>query len=589
MNARFLADIDETLARGDTGVVLTLNTNDRYVTDNSAPPVRLINTVARHLAREHGFVSATYSSAGGFEPIRVPGEDTEGLRSLSGIPAHGDSHEVFHAVGERLRADPSDHGGQRVAIIVDHADHLAPASPGSAAMLQPAHAQVVEQLHRLGTDARVRVGGHLVVLISHENGLHQLLRRSGVYPTVRVDLPSLDERHRFVTQIREERASGRVEFGALADDLDVDAFAEISGGLRLVDIERLFRSAAANDARVDRGSVVAAKSETINELGHGLVEVIEPLYGLDSLAGLPHLKEFVGECLTGEGLPSGLVLAGPPGQGKSHSVRAIAHEMGIPCLALRNIRSRWVGETEQNLESVLGLVESLKPCIVWIDELDQALGQRSEGASTDGGTNERVMARLWEYMGDTKSRRGVTWIGTTNRPDLIDPATLDRFGAVIPFLHPTPAEVSELLPAIAEQRRRTLDDDVDTRALAHLPALRLPTVRSLHEVVGTAGRWADSDAGEPGAPVRHGHLEEAAVDVKRSHDLQLHEMIALTALAMTTRHSLLPWRSRRGRRTGIEPPAYATDLLWPDGRLDEEALAKRVEALRAERRWATSP
>lgn len=582
MSALFLDRVDESLGRGETGAVFTLNTNDRYVVEPGVTPVPLKETLARHLVERYGFTVATYSTSRGVGELQLPGLRPSGHSPFNRLPGDGDPDEILMAV-DALFDPPAAGGGSgsRVALIVDHADNLAPASPGTAAMLHPVQQRALEILHSWGTEDRVRTGGHFVALISHANGLNELLR-SGGYRTIPVDLPAEKDRRTLIDLIMAERSAGRSTFGTLAEDLSEEELAGISGGLRIVDILQLFRHAASAGVPVTRRAVSARKTETIRELGHGLLEVVDQSYGLDDLAGLPHLKEFVRDCLAAGGLPQGMILAGPPGQGKSHSVRAIAREMGVPCLAMRNVRSRWVGDSERNLNTCLQIADTLSPCIVWIDELDQAIGQRSTSGSADGGTSERMLARLWEFMGDTAAGRRITWIGTTNRPDLLDPATLDRFGVVVPFVHPSPEEVAALIPILAQQRRRVLSEDVDTAALAVLPSLQLPTVRELHEVLDTAARWADVDAGVVGAAVTHSHLEEAARDVKRTYDPLLHEFIALTALRMGNRHSLMPWRGRHGARTDVAPPNYVVELLDPDGYLDEERLQKRLVELEHE-------
>ena len=314
------------------------------------------------------------------------------------------------------------------------------------------------------------------------------------------------------------------------------------------------------------------------------MEVIEPEEGFERVKGVRHAIEYLlllkWQLQHGsERVPQGLLLAGVPGCGKSYLIRALAKELGYPCLAMRNVREKWVGTSERNLELVLWVAENLAPCIIWIDELDQALGQRGEGASTDAGVSERMLARIWEFMGSMRHRGRILWAATTNRPDLLDQATLDRFGIVIPFLHPMPSEVAELLPELARQLGCTLAEDVSAQAIASLPSLHLPTVRGLQEVVAMAAALADREEGHPHTPVAQRHLVRAARHYQPNYDPLQHEFIALTALSMTTFDFLLPWNSLEGGRRLMELPPYLEGMVDEEGRLDREKLEQRRREL----------
>jgi len=122
----------------------------------------------------------------------------------------------------------------------------------------------------------------------------------------------------------------------------------------------------------------------------------------------------------------GFLVCGPVGTGKSFMVRCFAAEIGIPVVELLNFRSMWQGQTEANLERILGLLDALGPVAVVIDEADAALGNR-EMKGADSGVSERVFASLAAFMGDTRRRGKVIWFLMTSRPDLV-PVDLKRQG-----------------------------------------------------------------------------------------------------------------------------------------------------------------
>lgn len=577
MRPRWLEELEGAVRAGFRGIILAFNTTD-YVMDprdeELARPRPLPYFLAAYLSRR-GYRVAYYSLAAGLADMGPAGRDR--LAPLQRLAGERSPRQVLPALTPLLRGREC-----RLSLILDYADHLVPSSQGLNAVLGEDHVLALETLHSWGNDPMVRATENLVVLISYENQVNELLRGGGSgYRFIQVALPTEQERRLFIDGLL--KLAGDTRFGRPAAGMTAEELARITGGLRLRDIEGLFRLAAGGGA-ITRDMVREAKKKAIQEVCHDLVEVIEPEEGFERVKGLRHAVEYLNllkwQLHQGSAsVPQGIVFAGVPGCGKSYLVRALARELGYPCLAMRNVREKWVGSSERNLELVLWVAENLAPCIMWIDELDQAMGHRGEGPSADAGVSERMLARLWEFMGAMRHRGRILWVATTNRPDLLDQATLDRFGVVIPFLHPTPGEVAELLPELARQLGCSLAEDVDTRAVSSLPSLRLPTVRGLQEVVAIAAALADREAGRPGTPVGQRHLERAARHYQPNYDPLQHEFIALTALSMTTFDFLLPWNSLDGGCRSRELPPYLADMVDEEGRLDRERLEARRREL----------
>jgi SpoVK/Ycf46/Vps4 family AAA+-type ATPase len=156
-------------------------------------------------------------------------------------------------------------------------------------------------------------------------------------------------------------------------------------------------------------------------------------------------------------VPMGYLICGPVGSGKTFLAMCYASEVGIPCLVIRNFRSKYVGETEANLERILNVVRELGPVAVIIDEADAAVGNRS--ASGDSGTSARVFAQLASQMGDTRYRGKIIWFLLTCRPDLL-PIDLKRQGRCeehIPLFYPqSPDELREMFIAMGKKLKLEL-------------------------------------------------------------------------------------------------------------------------------------
>ncbi|KAJ6584862.1 P-loop containing nucleoside triphosphate hydrolase protein, partial [Mycena capillaripes] len=124
--------------------------------------------------------------------------------------------------------------------------------------------------------------------------------------------------------------------------------------------------------------------------------------------------------------PRGILLHGPPGTGKTHLARAIAASTKSAVLVINGpeLSSAYHGETEAKLRDVFKEARDKSPCIVVLDEVDALVPRREDGAG--GEVEKRVVATLltildgMENGGDEHTR--VVVIGTTNRPNAIDPA-----------------------------------------------------------------------------------------------------------------------------------------------------------------------
>jgi SpoVK/Ycf46/Vps4 family AAA+-type ATPase len=188
------------------------------------------------------------------------------------------------------------------------------------------------------------------------------------------------------------------------------------------------------------------------------LEFIEPKWTLDTVVGhdaaKARLREDAQLLKRGalETLPMGYLLCGPVGTGKSFMAQCVSGEIGVPCVVLKNFRSKYVGETEGNLERVLAVLRAMGPVVVVVDEADAALGSReSEG---DSGTSSRVFGMIAAQMGDTRYRGRIIWMLLTARPDLL-PIDLKRQGRAevhIPLFYPTDeAELRQMFVILAKK------------------------------------------------------------------------------------------------------------------------------------------
>ena len=337
-----------------------------------------------------------------------------------------------------------------VAVILDQASYLFPAGEPGRLNLQTS-SQLVTMLNWAMSPHVKRLNMAFVMIDERLADLSERLTGNPHVATIEVPLPDVEERQTFI-----EACGG----AALKEISDYDAaeLAKLTAGISITDLNVLIQSAQESGRRLDAGVFRSLKKRLLERQCRGLLEFIEPKWGLDTVVGHDAAKSRLREDaqLLKRGaldtLPMGYLLCGPVGTGKSFLAQCVSGEIGVPCVMLKNFRSKYVGETEGNLERVLAVLRAMGPVVVVVDEADAALGSReSEG---DSGTSSRVFGMIAAQMGDTRYRGQIIWMLLTARPDLL-PIDLKRQGRAevhIPLFYPTDeAEIRQMFVIMARK------------------------------------------------------------------------------------------------------------------------------------------
>jgi transitional endoplasmic reticulum ATPase len=164
--------------------------------------------------------------------------------------------------------------------------------------------------------------------------------------------------------------------------------------------------------------------------------------------------------------PTGILLFGPPGCGKTMLAKAVANESGANFISVKGpeLLSMWVGESEKHVRDVFRRAKQVAPSIIFFDEVDALVPRR--GFGPDSHVTERVVSQLLAEISGLEELHDVVVIAATNRPDIIDPALLRPGRLDRQILVPTPEEKSRLEIFKVHTAGMPLAKDVDVKQLA---------------------------------------------------------------------------------------------------------------------------
>lgn len=166
--------------------------------------------------------------------------------------------------------------------------------------------------------------------------------------------------------------------------------------------------------------------------------------------------------------PSGVLLWGPPGCGKTLLAKAVANESCMNFISIKGpeLLNKYVGESERAVRQVFARARASSPCVIFFDELDALVPKRDDALSD---SSARVVNTLLTELDGLENRKQVYVIAATNRPDVIDGAMV-RPGRLDKLLYvelPNQQERHDILKTLA--RKTPLAGDVDLAKVAEDP------------------------------------------------------------------------------------------------------------------------
>ena len=335
------------------------------------------------------------------------------------------------------------HNGQklRVCVIFSYADLLWPDNAAAATSSQDRTA--LEQVLLWADDPEWSNGVNhpmIVFMANDKAAINARLRRKCAQ--IAVELPNYDQRLAHILfELNNTTRSSAIEL----DDLTPERFAALTAGLERKHISDVF-----GQAELEGNALISARD--VQEFARkmdksqldGVLVIENPTGSLDDVAGHQHVIDYLRQdvipaMLSGDarGVPKGILLAGPPGTGKSWLAQKLASESGVNFVEMRmsRILNMYVGQSESNMDLALEGVRARFPCVLFIDEIDQAF-QRGGNDGNRVGSN--LFGRFISFLGEPGIRGKVLLVAATNKPDLMDGALRrsGRFDAKIALLAP---------------------------------------------------------------------------------------------------------------------------------------------------------
>jgi SpoVK/Ycf46/Vps4 family AAA+-type ATPase len=419
---------------------------------------------------------------------------------------------------------------ENLLILIEGADILLPAGDGDVARMNDSQLRRITIVTDWFGDPAFFNGKDSVVLIAESRSLiHPRISRLPQVLSVEIPSPDLAARKHYLQWHATQSGNKSVAES-------IDTVSDATAGLSVHAMRQLLLAADYSKEPIQRQDTTRQVENFIqSQLGEDVIEFKKPIHTLKDVIGFSKLKAFLHEYLIprmklpdDRALP-GAAIAGPIGGGKTFIFEAVAAELDIPVLVLKNIRSQWFGQTDVIFERLRRVLEALEKVVIFVDEADTQFGSVGEGAHE---TERRLTGKIQGMMSDTKLRGRVIWLLMTARIHLLSP-DIRRPGRVGDLIIP-------VLDPIGEDRREFIQWMLGPTKLESPSLVDWLDQEGLEEDYSSAGFAALRSQFKAIPPKDEDDLKAIVRDFLQPAIKQTRRYQTLQALVNCTRRSLMP-------------------------------------------------
>lgn len=410
------------------------------------------------------------------------GEDEFSLADLC-VKANGNPTLAMEVMRQMAIVSRKHKTNYDLLFVIQGADLVLPEDQISR--MNVADRRRVAVVHDWLTDPDFMNGFDSVVFITESRSLiHQRVAKLPQMIEIEVPYPKEEHRKHFL------------EKQVFIGKEQIDTLATATASLSIHALRQLIRSEDLSLTNISK----KVEEHIVAQLGEGVVEFSKPSHHFSDVIGFTKIKKFMRDELIprfkttnkDEALP-GAAIAGPIGGGKTFICEALAAELGLPVLTLKNLRSKWYGETDVIFERLKRALTAIDKVVIFVDEADTVFGGIEDGHETE----RRLTGKIQGMMSDPRLRGKILWLLMTARIHLLSP-DIRRPGRVgdliIPILDPDEDELKDFINWTfkglegwnAENIRIDLLDICEGKSAAWFAALRSQIKASKVKTVANA-------------------------------------------------------------------------------------------------------
>jgi SpoVK/Ycf46/Vps4 family AAA+-type ATPase len=421
---------------------------------------------------------------------------------------------------------------ENLLIVIEGADMILPSGDGDVARMNDAQLRRITIASDWLSDPSFYGGKDTLLLLAESRSLiHPRIARLPQVLSVEIPSPDTSSRKHFLDIHASKQTPGNA---GTAESRGIIAGA--TAGLTLHALRQLVLVSDYLNKPIDRKDTTTQVEAFIQaQLGEDVIEFKKPEHTLKDCVGFTRLKKFLQEYMLprmmlgdDRALP-GAAIAGPIGGGKTFIFEAVAAEMDMPVLVLKNIRSQWFGQTDVIFERLRRVLESLEKVVIFVDEADTQFG----GVGSDAHeTERRLTGKIQGMMSEPKLRGKIIWLLMTARihrlsPDIRRPGRVGDL--IIPVLDPT-----------GEDRVEFIRWMLKPTGLANDELVNWLDKEGLEQDMSSAGYSALRSQFKAIPPKDEAEIKHVIYDFLQPAIRQTRRYQTLQALVNCTRRTLLP-------------------------------------------------